>query len=387
MYKAYIRRGFFFLIFFPLLSINGTAQTNFVGGEVVTTEGDTLKGSIDFQDWSDNPREIEFVLLGEDSIRTYNVFSLKEFSTSSVKYISRFVTIDTTPLKVPDVREVLPTSGEDRVFLKVLAEGELSLYQYSDFRDNFYIEENGLITELISHEYVALVRGRYLFVDSESEKYIDQLNNISTSCDGVSRRRVDYKAASLTWFVRNCNQYLETGTVSAFDNMGTVKLKVSPYIGYAYASTDYHESYGFFGAEEKENIRTSAIAFGVKFLFVLPSDLQKRAITLTLDYQKHDTGNNDIFDDFATTSVRIGYQSLTTAEKSSPYVEGGLFLSARSSEYYREFFTQESFLVGFNLGLGAKLDWFRLGVNFDFAHKRAAEVRYTNLSVVGGFSF
>lgn len=371
-----------------LLSQTVRAQTNFVDGQIITSEGDTLRGIIDFRNWSRNPTKIDFVIRGEEEVRSYSAYKLVEFSASGEKYISRNVTIDTTPLKVPEVKEVLPTSREDQVFLKVLVEGELSLYQYKDFRDNFYIEENGVITELISHEYIALVRGRYLLVDSEEEKYIDQLNRIQKNCRGVSRRRVDYKASSLMGFVVRCNAYEQDDAQFIQDDIETVKVRAIPLVGYSYGSSDYHlvSGRGAFNQEQNEKAITTAYIFGLKLLFILPTDLETRAVTIAFDFQSHDVGDAEGYDNYGATNFRVGYLALENSGKISPYFEGGLFVSARSSNYYREF-DDESVLLGINLGVGAKLGVFQLGVNIDLANKRSAEVRHSSFAIVGGIGF
>lgn len=370
-----------FLLFLNFSSLY--SQTNYQEAFVVTNLGDTLKGRIDFRDWSRSPKKIDFIEAGTTGITKFTANELIEFSVVDQKYISRNVTIDTTPIKVSQVKETLRSGKIEQVFLKVLVEGSLSLYEYKEARENFYIEENQNIIELISHEYVANVRGKFLLDDTEVEKYLDQLDQLETNCSSISKRRLSYRARNLIWFVESCNEYEETGESVYIPELKTATIKANPYFGYSQGKADYNFRKGRLGPEESDVAKTNSIVLGIKLLFFLPNSVNQRAVTVSLDFMNHKVGELDYFQDFNSTNFRIGYLILENPGRVSPYFEGALVFSARGSNYFRDS-DNESFLIGFNIGAGIKVKPFNIGLSIDSANKRNAGVKQTGVSLLIG---
>jgi hypothetical protein len=377
----------FFVIVLSLLfipqSIN--AQNNFIPGEIASVYGDTLQGRIDFRDWNRTPSEIRFTQSTPEDARTYSADDIQYFKVADQKYVSRKVTIDETPIKVSQVREILPSTREERVFLKVLVQGELSLYQYRQHRVNFYIEEEQEVIELISREYVVNVGGAFVLVDRDEEKYIQQLDELKTDCSQISKRRIDYNENKLSRFVVSCNVYNETGELVYLPDTETIKVSVIPYIGFGTNNVEYTAREGA-GQDEFESMKASSTMIGLKLLFTLPGELDKRAVTVALDYINFKVKDEMVFDDFNSVNFRLGYRAFLEEHANSAYVEGGIFLGGRDSRYYKDF-DDESFLVGINLELGYRYKSGYAGARIDLANKRTAEVKQSGISGYIGFGF
>ena len=135
------------LLFIPLFSI---AQSNYKSGYVVNLKGDTLRGYINFKEWSYNPESIEFKTVLADKARELSLTDINYFEISSyVSYRSYTVSISTNPVDVSSPPAAIDTSSTTgNVFLKVLEKGKhVTLYSYKDnLKERFYIKENDAAT-------------------------------------------------------------------------------------------------------------------------------------------------------------------------------------------------------------------------------------------------
>ena len=136
----------FLYVFFILFSGVSMAQSNFKTGYVVNHQGDTLKGEIDYKEWSRNPNQITFrPSTNLQSIQKLNCTSIISFGVEeheTYECASVYISMDEVHLtrlkdQVDTVRVL------DTVFLKVLARGNnLTLYSYQDeIKNRFYIRE------------------------------------------------------------------------------------------------------------------------------------------------------------------------------------------------------------------------------------------------------
>ncbi len=70
MYLSKIRKSLF-LSLFCLLSLNVLAQENLVTGFIVSLKGDTTHGLINYKNWRQNPKTIQFKASNQIESSTY----------------------------------------------------------------------------------------------------------------------------------------------------------------------------------------------------------------------------------------------------------------------------------------------------------------------------
>jgi hypothetical protein len=127
------------------LCLQVTAQKNYQRGQVVLTNGDTLKGWIDYRNWHVNPTEIRFKQDSlADNARQFTVTDISFFQVAGDKYLKAFITKDMLPV---DIGHLEPDSTKnqqtDTAFLRVLVEGPvLNLYEVYDFKPHYYIQDS-----------------------------------------------------------------------------------------------------------------------------------------------------------------------------------------------------------------------------------------------------
>ncbi|MBO9199418.1 MULTISPECIES: hypothetical protein [Niastella] len=127
------------------LCLQVTAQKNYQRGQVVVTNGDTLKGWIDYRNWNVNPTSIRFKLDSlADNARQFTTTDISFFQVAGDKYLKAIITKDMLPV---DINHLVPDSTvnqqTDTAFLRVLVEGPvLNLYEVYDFKPHYYIQDS-----------------------------------------------------------------------------------------------------------------------------------------------------------------------------------------------------------------------------------------------------
>jgi hypothetical protein len=127
------------------LCLQVTAQKNYQRGQVVLTNGDTLKGWIDYRNWHVNPTSIRFKQDSlADNARQFTVTDISFFQVAGDKYLKAFITKDMLPVDIGHlVIESTVNQQTDTAFLRVLVEGPiLNLYEVYDFKPHYYIQDS-----------------------------------------------------------------------------------------------------------------------------------------------------------------------------------------------------------------------------------------------------
>ncbi|HTE00891.1 MAG TPA: hypothetical protein VK668_16480 [Mucilaginibacter sp.] len=144
------------IVVFPSLIF---AQSNYHAGFVLKHNGDTLKGYINYQEWNQNPRTIDFKVNKEDKHSLpFNAQTIRGFQINGMEtYIAYTGLISTNKTNFADVPEKLDTGKKlDTVFLKQVAAGKnITLYSHNDeIKIRFFIAEtNGGPVELRQYQY------------------------------------------------------------------------------------------------------------------------------------------------------------------------------------------------------------------------------------------
>ncbi|MHB8207740.1 hypothetical protein [Mucilaginibacter sp.] len=148
----------FFAVTFltPLFS---SAQSNYKPGYLVTLKGDTLKGYIDYKEWIQNPRGVNFKTNVGANQTSYSIDNCNAFGANGLEYYRRYI----LPISQDKVQAsnltigVDTTTTTDTVFLKTVTSGKnITLLTYNDgIKRRFFIaENNSTAIELIQHLYL-----------------------------------------------------------------------------------------------------------------------------------------------------------------------------------------------------------------------------------------
>ncbi len=190
--------------FVPFLAV---AQSNYKPGYVVNLKGDTLRGFIDYREWSKNPAQFSFKSgTAEMPERVYTTQDAKAFAVNGSEYYEcHVVHISLDPIELSGLEHMVDTSYRaDTVFLRVLTKGRyLSLYTYNDnIKNRFYELEPGdsQPQELAYHVYISTDESssiKYVNRYRYQLQYIAQKNNVSDNKLATTLAQSHYEEADM----------------------------------------------------------------------------------------------------------------------------------------------------------------------------------------------
>jgi hypothetical protein len=218
------------------------AQSNYHGGYVVKTNGDTVKGYIDYREWDRTPKSIHFKTneTGKDVLE-FDPQTIKVFEITGLEhYISYSGLISMDKTSFPDLPTGLDTNKlEQTIFLRQITTGKyLNLYkQKDDTKSRFFIgQDAGPVTELRYSQYYSDDN-----VVTESASFRGQLGYYINQFDANDQSLINFTAhatfieASLKKIVDKLNGD-NAGINKKIDRKGS---RFFAGIGASYTQTEY----------------------------------------------------------------------------------------------------------------------------------------------------
>ncbi|GEO06130.1 hypothetical protein AAE02nite_37940 [Adhaeribacter aerolatus] len=131
------------IIVIPVVSF---AQANYKSGIVITLQGDTLKGYINYKEWINNPKEVDYKPSLTESAQTFTPKNIKSFAIAGLESYEAFeVSVSMDNLNANGIREIEDTLNvTNSFFLKALLKGDkVHVYSYKDkIKERYYFLEN-----------------------------------------------------------------------------------------------------------------------------------------------------------------------------------------------------------------------------------------------------
>jgi len=179
----------FLIIILPVSSI---AQSNYHQGLVVKNNGDTIRGYINYREWNESPRSIDFKAGKEDKqVQHFDPLSIKGFEITGMEtYVGYVGPITMGRTSFNNLPTQLDTTVKlDTIFIKQVVTGKyLTLFYHNDkIKTRFFIAERGAPpVELKYYEYVNgdqrdvstdIYKGQLTLYISKYTQDGDKLNN------------------------------------------------------------------------------------------------------------------------------------------------------------------------------------------------------------------
>jgi opacity protein-like surface antigen len=418
----------FFLFFLP--AYGAMAQVNFVAGSIIQLNGDTLNGEIDYQEWIYNPKFIRFRKNAAQTAKAFAPKDVKGFMIAgrNEKYQTAIVKVNNETMdaangnmtvyeSVDDINNASIVWTQDTVFLSVIAQGRLNLYElsyYVDSKTHFFIQQDkGKIDELI-YRRVKLQNHDTLAV-STIFTYRTQLRNLTQDCTpNPNTNLLPYTRQRILKFTNeynncvgqsyyNINRGGEESPKYLLIMAGTMRpfIRFSDY--YNYDGSTYNgplvPSFGF--AYEMSYRFRSKLAFGIEVNFAP----YKAAFSTTTAFTTRTLIVNYKTSAYSTkVCVYLRYNFLT-GSKLRPYVKAGLGVNSLSAagidrtfrdnvstttvELSPMIFQAKQYQYLIALGLNYN-HWFiepRLDNTLDKLISNENRAISSRLSVLGGYSF
>ncbi len=264
-----IRKTIFMSLWVCLLPAVLTAQENYLPGYILK-DGAKKQGQIDNQNWDKNPAKIQFK--GESGMQVLSSTDIQEFEVGKEYYVSRVVDLDVSPHKLNSIKENVPPKfvNDTTLFLRVLVQGELSLYSLKDRNDkqHFFVEKNGETSELSRFKQKKKVKGQVkLFTE---DKYKKELAGYFADCAALKAKTstIKFTRNHLQKVVRNYNKCMGENLIVYERPTEKMSAYLGPLVGFGVTSLNIHsEDHDMAGVSYSNS---SGPTFGLAFTMELP---------------------------------------------------------------------------------------------------------------------
>lgn len=323
---------------FTLIFAVTQGQAKYQEGYYITNTNERISCLIEDANWSKNPETFKFKMSEKETATQLGIGDVTEFGIlNKTKFVRRTVSLEISSGNLNKLSKSRTLErSEKEVFLKVLIEGEASLYEYSgsDIKNFFYEEKEGLIQLL---EYKRYIENSEV---KTNENYKNQLFS-TFKCDDItlkSVRKVDYEARNLSRFFETYNSCKSSETTSYFKRQQEqLLIGIQPSLGSASLNLN-------FAADESTPNRNRLDAnfdneiqfrFGVEFEYLFSFQKQKWSIFLAPLFQRYtsstqalDTDNSTLINieaDYTSFEIASGIRHyMFLSDTSSLFVEGGV---------------------------------------------------------------
>ncbi|MBL7853714.1 MAG: outer membrane beta-barrel protein [Cyclobacteriaceae bacterium] len=271
------------LPFLVFLCVESYSQIIFEKGYFINESDQKVECLIKNIDWLENPTEFKYKLSQNDTVQTATIQMVKEFGIDNFsKYIRTKTNIDRSSDMTDQLSsERNPTFQVELLFLKVLIEGEASLYQYIDGNlTRFFFKLNDSeIAQLVYKKF--LIADRVSINNSFKQELFQKLN-----CGNMVLRDFEnlrYSAGDLEKLFKKYNEcrgakYINFKTKQQKD---LVNLTLRP--GLNYSSLEIQTSTS--DVTDTDFGNELGVRFGIEAEYFLPFNKNKWSLIIEPTYQ------------------------------------------------------------------------------------------------------
>jgi hypothetical protein len=164
------------------------SQIVFEPGYLINNDGEKLECFIRNVDWANNPTAFEYKTDNDASIQKASIDNVREFGINGVsRYVRATVNMDKSSNEAGKLStEINPVFHEETIFLKVLVEGEASLFVYTNANLTrfFYQTNESPIAPLVYKSFV--ISNKIGHNNTFRQQILTGL-----SCEQISRKQVE----------------------------------------------------------------------------------------------------------------------------------------------------------------------------------------------------
>jgi len=164
-------------------------QKNYLPGYIISPDGDTVRGYIDYRNWERNPRFLFFKVNPDDAKSVYSPLNIRGFGVLDENYESAIIETEVTSDKTNDLGyDPGITISLDTGFLQAMVKGAKSLYFFRNKlgKDQFYIRQDSAYHLLVYKKYLKDQDGKSVI--AENRKYIGQLTLYLNDCPEIQKK-------------------------------------------------------------------------------------------------------------------------------------------------------------------------------------------------------
>ncbi len=278
-----MRKKLLVIALITISCVGSYSQIIFENGYFINESNNKIECLIKNIDWKKNPTEIEYKLSQNDTVQIASIQTVKEFGIYNVsKYIRAITNIDRSSDQIDKMNsERNPNFREELLFLKVLIEGQASLFLYID--GNL----TRLFYKLNDSEIHQLVYKRYLINDKISENsYFKQQLFLQLKCEEIGLNdieRIRYSKRDLEKLFIKYNECISSNYVNYEPKQKKDLFNLTIRPGINYSSLEIQNS--MTGLKDTDFGGNIGIRFGIETEFILPYNKNKWGIIIEPTYQ------------------------------------------------------------------------------------------------------
>ncbi|MGH2664228.1 tRNA modification GTPase [Flavobacterium sp.] len=290
------------LVLFLLACSFTQAQITFEKGYFISN-GSRTECYIRNIDWKDNPSEFEYKNALEETVtKTVNINTVEEFGIDDSSKYKRFkINIEKSGNDINNVsKSSTPKWKQETLFLKVLIEGEATLYSYTEGNLYKYFFETKSIPaeQLVRIKYINtdLIPGKGYSDDSvkENNQFRQQLFN-GLKCDAISEndiKNTSYTKSSLLRIFKKYNSSTGSNTAISYGEKSDKDLlAVKITAGVDQTSLKLTDPNKYYNASNDITGKTT-FKIGAELEYTLPFNKNTWSVFINPAYQKYEAEKN-----------------------------------------------------------------------------------------------
>lgn len=329
---------FFVTCLFPFLTI--IAQVKFEKGYFINNSDYKIDCFIKNADWKNNPTEFYYRESENSEISEGSIETVKEFGVDDQFKYKRFVVdIDrSSDLTKYVSNEKQPIFKKEKLFLKVLLEGDATLYSYEgiNLKRYFFSFEDKPIEQLVYKKY-QVSQNRF----GKNNYFRQQLSN-NLKCPSITKRQFEHIKYQQKELINIFNEYNNCGsnnyTKYTEKKVDKFNLSIRPGINSSSLSIDntFYSSFQSIKFDSNLNFR-----IGIEAEYILPFNKNKWAIIIEPSYNYY---NSEYPDNYSNKTAELKLIDIPIG------IRHFFFINKDS-----KLFVNSSFLTGF--GFNSKIDF------------------------------
>lgn len=329
--------GFLTAALCTLFCFSAAAQENFVEGYIVKTDHDSLRGQIDYRDWSVNPGHIVFLDASTGIKRVFGTSDLLAFGVKNERYESHPVHIRPYSIRPEELtnQEEVGNPYDTTLFLQVLTSGKLSLWelrQASGANYFFITGKEGGPDQLLVITQIVSADGTTKF--DQQEVFKDQLAALMSDCKTLHGRigRTEYRESPLRSLVFSYNHCGTDTAIEGRQEHHGAEIRFFPIAGFMTSKITVAGSND--PAVSQQWPSSSSVVAGAGALLLLPRSRQQFSFVADLAWQRwHSESNTIVINSFTNATGHIDYSLLQLdllfryrypSGKLRPFLEAGM---------------------------------------------------------------
>jgi len=298
------------------------SQSNYQPAIVVNSNGDSVRGKIDYRNWKKNPEKITFIDAGGVQ-HTFDPNSIKGFLIPSAQEVYTSYTVD-IDMRPGDANQAFRTNSIDSTVLRknafllqLIANPSLQLYQLTDNnKDHFYFLKNTAAPIELIHYYAYNESQSQV---NENEQYKEQLTDLFSDCPKMTN-----SAKTMKFRKREIQQsFLDYFQCKGTSDLTTEnKIQETSTINFGALVGIMHTSYSFEGSDgdlvDEGYTSSTTPILGMSLDIGLPRARNQWHIVNELLYKSYKTGSiftrpyNSTYTRTNTVEIDFGYLQLNS---------------------------------------------------------------------------